>query len=599
MLEQLGKQAKEASIILGKAGIEDKNEVLREAAKCLVQNQEYILSENYKDVENAKSNDMSEALIDRLSLNPDRIEAMAEGLRQVAELHDPIGSVEHMQKTPNGLLIGKKTVPLGVVGIIYESRPNVTADAFALCFKTGNACLLRGGSDAINSNLAITNVIQSALESCNMPKYSIQLLTDTSRETATKMMQLNEYLDVLILTKDGEECVLEIEKDEDEDLGITFESSLMDEYHSCCNKCMFCFIDQMPPGMRDTLYFKDDDSRLSFLQGNYITLTNMSDKDVERIVRYRLEPINISFQTTNPELRCKMLHNRFAGEALKKVDILYQGGIEMNGQIVLCKGVNDGEELERSIRDLTGYLPMLKSVSVVPVGLTKYREGLYPMTPFTKEDAREVIRVIHKWQEKVYKEYGTHFIHAGDEWYLLAEMEVPQEESYDGYLQLENGVGMLRLLFNEFEEAFGKLTGDDRVEELSVATAKLAYPYIDRMARRMQEKYPGLKIHTYCIRNDFFGERITVSGLITGQDLMAQLKDQELGERLLIPCNMLKMDEDIFLDDFTLDEVADTLQVPIDIVKSSGQDFVNAILGIDTRRNRDNQNVKDRRIESV
>lgn len=409
----------------------------------------------------------------------------------------------------------------------------------------------------------------------------------------------DEYLDVLILTKDGEECVLEIEKEEDEDLGITFESSLMDEYHSCCNKCMFCFIDQMPPGMRDTLYFKDDDSRLSFLQGNYITLTNMSDKDVERIVRYRLEPINISFQTTNPELRCKMLHNRFAGEALKKVDILYQGGIEMNGQIVLCKGVNDGEELERSIRDLTGYLPMLKSVSVVPVGLTKYREGLYPMTPFTKEDAREVIRVIHKWQEKVYKEYGTHFIHAGDEWYLLAEMEVPQEESYDGYLQLENGVGMLRLLFNEFEEAFGKLTGDDRVEELSVATAKLAYPYIDRMARRMQEKYPGLKIHTYCIRNDFFGERITVSGLITGQDLMAQLKDQELGERLLIPCNMLKMDEDIFLDDFTLDEVADTLQVPIDIVKSSGQDFVNAILGIDTRRNRDKQNVKDRRIESV
>lgn len=408
-----------------------------------------------------------------------------------------------------------------------------------------------------------------------------------------------EYLTVLVRKPDGEEWELEIEKEFEEDLGIEFESSLMDDYRSCRNHCIFCFIDQMPPGMRETLYFKDDDSRLSFLQGNYITLTNMSDKDVERIVRYRLEPINISFQTTNPELRCKMLHNRFAGEALKKVDILYQGGIEMNGQIVLCKGVNDGEELERSIRDLTGYLPMLKSVSVVPVGLTKYREGLYPMTPFTKEDAREVIRVIHKWQEKVYKEYGTHFIHAGDEWYLLAEMEVPQEESYDGYLQLENGVGMLRLLFDEFEEAFGKLTGDDRVEELSVATAKLAYPYVDRMARRMQEKYPGLKIHTYCIRNDFFGERITVSGLITGQDLMAQLKDQELGERLLIPCNMLKMDEDIFLDDFTLDEVADTLQVPIDIVKSSGQDFVNAILGIDTRRNRDKQNVKDRRIESV
>ena len=204
------------------------------------------------------------------------------------------------------------------------------------------------------------------------------------------------YLELTIRKKDGEEWDLEIEKEYDEEIGITFENEFMDQYRSCSNNCIFCFIDQMPPGMRETLYFKDDDSRLSFLQGNYITLTNMSDKDVERIVRYRLEPINISFQTTNPELRCKMLHNRFAGEALKKVDILYQGGIEMNGQIVLCKGVNDGEELERSIRDLTGYLPMLKSVSVVPVGLTKYREGLYPMTPFTKEDAREVIRVDRK-----------------------------------------------------------------------------------------------------------------------------------------------------------------------------------------------------------
>ena len=215
-----------------------------------------------------------------------------------------------------------------------------------------------------------------------------------------------EELVVLVEKPDGEQWEMEIEKEADEGLGIEFEEGLMDEYHSCHNKCIFCFIDQMPPGMRETLYFKDDDSRLSFLQGNYITLTNMSDKDVERIVRYRLEPINISFQTTNPELRCKMLHNRFAGEALKKVDILYQGGIEMNGQIVLCKGVNDGEELERSIRDLTGYLPMLKSVSVVPVGLTKYREGLYPMTPFTKEDAREVIRVIHKWHAIGRVEYG-------------------------------------------------------------------------------------------------------------------------------------------------------------------------------------------------
>jgi len=376
---------------------------------------------------------------------------------------------------------------------------------------------------------------------------------------------------------------------------------LMDDYLPCHNKCIFCFIDQMPPGMRDTLYFKDDDSRLSFLQGNYVTLTNMSEKDMNRIVRYRLEPINISFQTTNPELRCKMLHNRFAGEALKKVDILYQGGIEMNGQIVLCRGVNDGEELERSIRDLTQYLPLLRSVSVVPVGLSKYRDGLYPLEPFTKEEAKEVIRTIEKWQKKVYAEYGIHFIHAGDEWYLLAEEEVPEEERYDGYLQLENGVGMLRLLFNEFEEGYAKLESGEHQEEISLATAKLAYPYLERMAKKMEEKYEGLKVHTYCIRNDFFGERITVSGLITGQDLMKQLKDQPLGSRLLIPCNMLKMDEDIFLDDFTLKEVSDTLQVPIDIVKSSGQDLIDAILGVagPNPTDIDENQMKDRRITTA
>ena len=230
----------------------------------------------------------------------------------------------------------------------------------------------------------------------------------------------DEELVLLIEKPNGEEWELEIEKDYEEDLGIEFEQGLMDEYRSCHNKCMFCFIDQMPEGMRDTLYFKDDDSRLSFLQGNYVTLTNMSDHDIERIVRYHLEPINISFQTTNPELRCKMLHNRFAGDALKKVDTLYESGIQMNGQIVLCKGINDGEELERSIRDLSKYVPCLQSVSVVPVGLTKYREGLYPLEPFTREDAVKIIDTIHRWQDKFYEEYGIHFIHAGDEWYILA-----------------------------------------------------------------------------------------------------------------------------------------------------------------------------------
>ena len=388
----------------------------------------------------------------------------------------------------------------------------------------------------------------------------------------------DEELLILIQKENGEEWELEIEKDYDEDLGIEFEQGLMDEYRSCRNKCMFCFIDQMPKGMRDTLYFKDDDSRLSFLQGNYITLTNMSDHDIQRIVDYHLEPINVSIHTTNPELRCKMLHNRFAGDALKKIQILYDGGITMNGQIVLCKGINDGEELERSIRDMTKWLPNLQSVSVVPVGLTKFRDGLYPLEPFTKEDAKEVLGIIHKWQKKIYEEYGIHFIHAGDEWYLLAEEELPEEERYDGYLQLENGVGMLRLLLNEFEEAYEPLAGDGREIHLFMATGKLAYPYLKEMLERLKAKYPNLNVNLFEIRNDFFGERITVAGLITGQDLIAQLKGQDLGDALLLPCSMLRSGEEVFLDDVTVTELSDALQVPIDIVKSSGQDFIEAVL---------------------
>ena len=389
----------------------------------------------------------------------------------------------------------------------------------------------------------------------------------------------DEELVLLVEKPDGEQWELEIEKDYEEDLGIVFEQELMDEYRSCRNKCMFCFIDQMPEGMRDTLYFKDDDSRLSFLQGNYITLTNMSDHDIERIVRYHLEPINISFHTTNPELRCRMLHNRFAGEALKKVKTLYEGRIQMNGQIVLCKGINDGEELERSIRDMAEYLPYLQSVSVVPVGLTKYREGLEPLESFAREDAREVLDMIHRWQEKLYEKWGLHFIHAGDEWYILAGEEVPEEERYDGYLQLENGVGMLRLLENEFEEAYALLQGDSMTRSVSVATGLLAAPYIQKFADRLKEKYPNTDIRVWPIKNEFFGEKITVSGLITGQDLVKQLKGQDLGERLLLPCNMFRSQEEVFLDDMTLSELKDTLQVEADIVKSSGQDFIDAVLG--------------------
>ena len=394
-----------------------------------------------------------------------------------------------------------------------------------------------------------------------------------------RFYETNAHLEIKLSDVTGQTRIVSMKKGQYQSIGLEFETYLMDKQHSCRCKCVFCFIDQMPKGMRESLYFKDDDSRLSFLQGNYVTLTNMSDHDIERIIRYRLEPINISFQTTNPQLRCKMLHNRFAGDALKKVDRLFEGGIEMNGQIVLCKGENDGAELERSIKDLTAYIPLLRSVSVVPVGLTKFRDGLYHLEPFTKEDAKEVLSVIHKWQDRIYEQYGIHFIHAGDEWYLLAGQEVPEEERYDGYLQLENGVGMLRLLFEEFTEGYKSLTGDERQEELSIATGKLAYPYISAMAEKIEEKFPNLEIHVFSIRNDFFGERITVSGLITAQDLTAQLKGERLGSRLLIPCNMLKTDEDVFLDDFTVRQVSDALQVPIDIVKSSGQDFIDAVIG--------------------
>ena len=388
----------------------------------------------------------------------------------------------------------------------------------------------------------------------------------------------DEQLVILIRKADGEEWELDIDKDYSEDLGIGFENGLMDNYRSCHNKCIFCFIDQMPKGMRDTLYFKDDDSRLSFLQGNYVTLTNMSDHDIDRIVYYHMEPMNISFQTMNPDLRCKMLHNRFAGEALKKVDRFYEAGIHMNGQIVLCKGVNDGAELDFSIRELTKYLPYLQSVSVVPVGLSKYRDGLFPLEPFDKEDAKKVLDLIHGWQEKVCQEYGIHFIHASDEWYILAGQPFPPAEQYDGYLQLENGVGMMRLLLDEVKEEMENRTGDDRKHTVSLATGLLAAPVIQQIADQLCEKYPNVTIHIYPIVNEFFGEKITVSGLLTGQDLKKQLTGKELGKQLLLPCNILRTGYDVFLDDVTVGELEKSLQVNINIVKSSGRALIEALL---------------------
>ena len=391
------------------------------------------------------------------------------------------------------------------------------------------------------------------------------------------LMNEEEIL-VLIRKANGEEWELEIEKEYEDDLGIEFENGLMDDYRSCRNKCIFCFIDQLPKGMRSTLYFKDDDSRLSFLQGNYLTLTNMSEHDIDRIIQYKLSPINISFQTMNPELRCKMLHNRFAGEIFDKVKRLKDAGIIMNGQIVLCRGVNDGAELERSIRELTAYMPQLESVSVVPVGLTRYRDGLYPLEPFTKEDACEVLDLIHGWQEKLYKEWGNHFIHAGDEWYILAERPIPEEKTYDGYLQLENGVGMVRLLDEEVAQTLAGMTGDERKIHRTIATGELAAPFLRKHVESVRKKYPNVDIQVFAIKNEFFGGKITVAGLITGTDLISQLKGKDLGDRLLLTNHMLKSGEPVFLDDVTVDDVQNALQIKVSIVESSGADFVSSLI---------------------
>ena len=407
-----------------------------------------------------------------------------------------------------------------------------------------------------------------------------------------RYMIKDEYIEVLIRKPDGEEWVLEIDKDYDDDLGIEFENQLMSDYKSCSNKCIFCFIDQMPPNMRETLYFKDDDSRLSFLQGKYITQPKM-----------QLAPINISVQTTNPELRCKMLNNRFAGEKLKFLDQLYEGHVEMNGQIVCCKGVNDGKELERTMDDLSKYLPFMRSVSVVPAGITKYRDNLYPLELFTKEEAGEIIDMIESRQKKYYEEYGLHFMHASDEWYITAGRDFPEEERYDGYIQLENGVGMMRLFITEFTEALeqvksnpGYLKMREEVKRtVTIATGKLTYATICSFAERMMEAFPGLQIHVFAIRNDFFGETITVSGLITGQDLVAQLKErkeagEDLGDTLQIPINMLRSGEEVFLDDLTVQDVEAALGMTVKAVESGGKDFLDAALNLDYHTERNNEN---------
>ena len=395
----------------------------------------------------------------------------------------------------------------------------------------------------------------------------------------------DEYLEVLIEKADGEQWLLEIDKEPEEDLGLMFGESLMDCYKSCHNKCIFCFIDQNPPNMRETIYFKDDDTRLSFLQGNYVSLTNMKTKDIQRIIDYKLAPINISVHTTNKELRCRMLNNRFAGNIIEYLDMLYEAKIPMNAQIVLCKGINDGKELEKTISDLLKYAPVIESLSVVPVGLTKYREGLFELEPFNKEDACEVIKLIHHYQDIAMEKYGYHFVHASDEWYINAGYEIPDEDNYDGYIQLENGVGMTRLLLNEVDSDVKNVMENDEIHlgsiKLSTVSGVLAYPYIEKVYEKIKGVLPNLQYNVYPIINNFFGERITVTGLLTGGDIVKQLEGKELGDYLLLPANCLKADEDIFLDDMTLEEFQNALQVEVIIVKSDGENLLSTIFGLE------------------
>jgi len=374
----------------------------------------------------------------------------------------------------------------------------------------------------------------------------------------------SESMVMLIEKPDGEEWEFDIEHGY-EDPGIEFEQGLMSDYKSCTNKCVFCFIDQMPPGMRDTLYFKDDDSRLSFLQGNYMTLTNMKDADVDRIIRYRMAPINISIHTTNPELRCKMLNNRFAGDSLKYLDRLYEAEIPMNGQIVLCPGYNDGDELVRTFDDLMRYAPVMESVSIVPIGITRFRDGLAPVSPVTAEIAEKTIDLVERYQKVAMDSWGIHYLHASDELYLLAGREIPEAFVYDGYPQIENGVGMIRSLIDRKLEEYADTPYDETEDEFAIATGTLAAPILEYLAECSKIVMPNRKIHVYPIINDFFGHSITVAGLITGRDLINQLKGRELGNRLVLPRCMFRAGEEVMLDDISREDIERELGIKVEI----------------------------------
>ena len=388
----------------------------------------------------------------------------------------------------------------------------------------------------------------------------------------------------LSLTREGVPFEATITKREYDDIGLDFETPLMDRKHSCENKCIFCFIDQLPPGMRETLYFKDDDSRLSFLHGNFITMTNLRQADIDRIIEMHISPVNVSVHTTNPELRVKMMHNKRAGEVLGYLPQLADAGITLCGQLVLCRGINDGEELDRSMRDLYALGDTMESVSVVPAGLTKYRDKLYPLTTYTPEEAAAVVRQVEAFAETCLAECGSRKFFCADEFYLQAGLPLPKEDYYEGYAQIENGVGMITSLLAEFEAELPFLDeylADYRPpRRVSICTGVAAYPTIRSMAARLEAVVEGLEVHVYEIKNHFFGESVTVAGLLTGKDMSEQLAGRELGDELIFPEVTLRAGEAVFLDDVTPDELSARLGVPVRAGKSDGASFIREILGL-------------------
>ena len=385
----------------------------------------------------------------------------------------------------------------------------------------------------------------------------------------------------ITLKRGLEELTVNIRKSSEfSDIGLEFETYLMDKQHSCKNKCIFCFVDQMPEGMRETLYFKDDDSRLSFLFGNYITLTNLTEKEADRICEMHISPINISVHTMNPELRVKMMKNKNSGESLKFIKKFYEAGILMNTQLVLCPGINDGEELRYSLSELAKYSPYINSIAAVPVGLTKYREGLEHLDSYTKEKANEVIDIIDEFNAHYsFFNNGKILAYPSDEFYLLAERDFPDEDFYGEYSQLDNGVGMCTLLKSEFLSALEETKAFKINREVTIATGESAYSLLTELTKKAEEKFKGLKVNVVKIENKFFGTTVTVAGLLTGQDLKEQLKSANLGEELLIPRVSLRNEGDKFLDDITLDELSEYLNVKVSPVENDGYKLLEKISG--------------------